>query len=254
MAKIQKSGVAPDMLSPMDWSLGSHLLALSYSVQPGGFPEFVKGMQNNSIDMSQNNVMSGWVQTLDLLKDNNINKHLPLDSTYEDGAKALGEGKVGLWFMGNWAWNGIKSNDTANEEYGFLPLPLNDNTDDPNNAKITVGVTKYIFIDSTTTTPQQQEEAKKFLNWLVYEKSGQELLVNKANVIPAFKNIDMVPSDPLSKSIKSYMSSGKMLPFMATLPPDHGGITGASIQSYISGKIDKAELLRQIRIYWKAQQ
>ncbi|NEU25244.1 ABC transporter substrate-binding protein [Paenibacillus ottowii] len=254
MAKIQKSGVAPVMLSPMDWSLGSHLLALAYSVQPGGVPEFVKGMQNNSIDLSQNNIMSGWVQTLDLLKDNNINKHAPLDSTYEDGSKALGEGKVGLWFMGNWAWNGIKSNDTANEEYGFLPLPLNDNTDDPINSKITVGVTKYIFIDSTTTTPQQQEEAKKFLNWLVYEKSGQELLVNKVNVIPAFKNIDLVPSDPLSKSIKSYMSSGKTLPFMATLPPDHGGITGASIQSYISGKIDKAELLRQIRIYWKAQQ
>ncbi|MXO80111.1 carbohydrate ABC transporter substrate-binding protein, partial [Paenibacillus sp. OT2-17] len=79
-------------------------------------------------------------------------------------------------------------------------------------------------------------------------------LVNKANVIPAFKNIDLEPTDPLSKSIKSYMSSGKTLPFMATLPPDHGAITGASIQSYISGKIDKAELLRQIRIYWKAQQ
>ncbi|MGG1941348.1 ABC transporter substrate-binding protein [Paenibacillus polymyxa] len=254
MAKIQQSGVAPVMLSPMDWSLGSHLLALSYSVQPEGFPEFVKGMQNNSIDMSQNSVMSGWVQTLDLLKDNSINKHSPLDSTYDDGAKALGEGKVGLWFMGNWAWNGIMSNDTANEEYGFLPLPLNDNTNDPNNSKITVGVTKYVFIDSTATTPQQQEEAKKFLNWLVYEKSGQELLVNKANVIPAFKSIDLVPTDPLSKSIKSYLSSGKTLPFMATLPPDHGAITGASIQSYIIGKIDKAELLRQIRIYWKAQQ
>lgn len=57
-------------------------------------------MQDNSIDMSQNNVMSGWVQTLDLLKDNSINKNSPLDSTYDDGAKALGEEK---WGFGLWA-------------------------------------------------------------------------------------------------------------------------------------------------------
>ncbi|MNK31783.1 Multiple sugar-binding protein precursor [compost metagenome] len=252
MTKIKKTGVEPVLLSTMDWSLGAHLLTVSYSVQPGGFSKFVKGMQNNSIDMSQNDVMSGWVQTLDLLKDNNINKKTPLDNN-TDGSKVLGEGKVGLWFMGNWAWAGIKSNDTGNGEYGFLPLPLNDNTDDPINSKITVGVTKYIFIDSKTTTPKQQEEAKKFLNWLVYEKSGQEFLVNKANTIPAFKNISLEPLDPLGKSIREYISDGKTLPFMTTLPPDHFAITGASIQSYISGKIDSAELLRQIRIYWKAQ-
>ncbi|WP_426452798.1 ABC transporter substrate-binding protein [Paenibacillus sp. S-38] len=252
MTKIKKTGVEPVLLSTMDWSLGSHLLTVSYSVQPGGFSNFVKDMQNKSIDMSQNDVMSGWVQTLDLLKDNNINKNSPLENI--DGTKALGEGKVGLWFMGNWAWAGIKSNDTGNGEYGFLPLPLNDNTDDPINSKITVGVTKYIFIDSKTTTAKQQEEAKKFLNWLVFEKSGQEFLVNKASIIPAFKNISLQPVDPLGKSIKAYISEGKTLPFMTTLPPDHWAITGASIQSYISGKIDSAELLRQIRIYWKAQQ
>ncbi|MEK5236284.1 ABC transporter substrate-binding protein [Paenibacillus sp. FSL L8-0470] len=252
MTKIKKTGVEPVMLSTMDWSLGSHLLTVSYSVQPGGFSKFVKGMQNNSIDMSKNDAMSGWVQTLDLLKDNNINKNSPMENTY-DGAKALGEGKVGLWFMGNWAWGEIKSNDTANGEYGFLPLPLNNNSDDPVNSKITVGVTKYIIIDSKTTTPKQQEEAKRFLNWLVFEKPGQEFLVNKANTIPAFKNISLEPVDPLGKSIKAYISEGKTLPFITTLPPDHWAITGASIQSYISGKIDSAELLRQIRIYWKAQ-
>lgn len=134
-----------------------------------------------------------------------------------------------------------------------MPLPLNNNSDDPVNSKITVGVTKYIIIDSKTTTPKQQEEAKRFLNWLVFEKPGQEFLVNKANTIPAFKNISLEPVDPLGKSIKAYISEGKTLPFITTLPPDHWAITGASIQSYISGKIDSAELLRQIRIYWKAQ-
>lgn len=108
MTKIKKTGVEPVMLSTMDWSLGSHLLTVSYSVQPGGFSKFVKGMQNNSIDMSKNDAMSGWVQTLDLLKDNNINKNSPMENTY-DGAKALGEGKVGLWFMGNWAWGKLRA-------------------------------------------------------------------------------------------------------------------------------------------------
>ncbi|AWB44822.1 ABC transporter substrate-binding protein [Paenibacillus sp. CAA11] len=253
MNQIKETGVEPVMLSPMDWSLGSHLLTVSYAVQPGGGSKFVKDMQNSSIEMSRNDVMNGWVQTLDLLKENNINKNSPMSSTLEDGAKALGEGKVGLWFMGNWAWDVIKSNDKANGEYGFLPLPLNDDTEDPINAKITVGVTKYILIDSTTTTPKQQEEAKKFLDWLVFDKSGQEFLVNQTNTIPAFKNIALEPADPLGKSIKAYISAGKTLPFMTTLPPDHWAITGASIQSYIRGKIDSAELLNQIRIYWKAQ-
>lgn len=253
MTKVKESGAEPVMLSPMDWSLGSHLLTVSYAAQPGGFSKLVKDMQSNSINLSHNAVMTGWVQTLDLLKTNNINKNSFMNSTMEDGAKALGEGKVGLWFMGNWAWDGIKNSDKANGEYGFLPLPLNNNENDPVNSKITVGVTKYIFIDSTATTPEQQEAAKTFLNWLVFEKSGQEFLVNKTNTIPAFKNNTLEPADPLGKSIKAYISAGKTLPFMTTLPPDHWAITGASIQSYIRGKIDPAELLRQIRIYWKAQ-
>ncbi|WP_235842041.1 ABC transporter substrate-binding protein [Neobacillus fumarioli] len=257
MKKIQKTGVASNLQSPMDWSLAGHFLPIGYSVQSNKSEEveaFLTNLKEGKEDLTKNEKLNGLLDTFDLLKENNINKKDPMSGTYEQGPELLGKGKVGIWFMGNWAWPQIKGFDTTNGNYGFLPVPISDNPDDYGNSQIPVGVTKYLIVDKEQNSPEQQALAKKFLEWLVYNEKGQDVLVNKANIIPAFKNITLEPQDPLAKSIKAYMNNNKTLQFMVTLPPDHWSQVGAFMQQYLDNKIDRKQLLKQIEGYWKSQQ
>jgi len=253
-SKVKAQGIAPAAVAPMDWSLAGHLLPVAYATQSKDSKEiskFLDDLKAGKVDLTQNKQFNGVLDTLDVLKKNNIDSKDPLAGTYENDQQYIGSGKVGFWFMGNWAWPQIKDFAGDNSNFGFIPVPVSNNSGDYGNAGIPVGVTKFIGVDKVNNNADQQAAAKKFLEWLVYNKTGQDILVNKANVIPAFKNITLEPNDPLGKSIKSYMSSGNTIQFMTILPPDHWKQVGASMQKYLAGKIDRAGLAKEIQDYWK---
>ncbi|MNV75416.1 hypothetical protein D3C71_1686990 [compost metagenome] len=85
----------------------------------------------------------------------------------------------------------------------------------------------------------------------MYEQNGQDFLVNKASIIPAFKNITLPAADPLGKSIQDYIARGKSEPSMSLMPADHWSVVGASMQKYLSGAGDRAALAKEIGDYWK---
>ncbi|MNC62016.1 hypothetical protein D3C75_1119960 [compost metagenome] len=106
-------------------------------------------------------------------------------------------------------------------------------------------------MDKQKSTPEQQAAAKKFFDWIVYQQKGQDFLVNKANIVPAFKNITLPAPDPLGKSIQDYLAKGKVQPSMSDLPADHWAKVGASMQKYLSKAGDRATLAKEIQDYWK---
>lgn len=251
---IENSGVAPLVISPMDWSLAGHFLPISYITQSSegdAFDKMVQDLKEGKSDLANNDQFNGLIETFDLMKKYNIDKEDPLSGTYDRGPELLGSGKVGIWFMGNWAWPQIAEFDTADGQYGFIPVPISDNADDYGNSQIPVSVTKPLVLDKEQNSEEQQEAAKKFLEWIVYEDNGQDALVNNAHIIPAFKNITLEPQDPLAKSIKKYMDEGKTLDAPTLLPPDHWSQVGASMQKYLDDQIDKAGLAKEIEDYWK---
>ena len=252
--KIEASGVKAIEISPMDWSLAAHFLPIAYADQskdPAKVAEFLSDLKAGKVNLMDNKVFNGLFDTFDLMKKYNIDKNDPMAPTYDRGPELIGKSEVGFWFMGNWAWPQIQTFDTANEKYGFVPIPISNDPSEYGNKGIPVGVTKFIGIDKTQNDTQQQDAAKKFLDWLVYNPTGQEMLVTKAQVIPAFKNITLEPQDPLAKSILSYIKSGNTLEFMTTLPPDHWSKLGAPMQKYLAGKIDRQQLFNDIENYWK---
>lgn len=252
--QIEASGKKALVISPMDWSLGAHYLPLAYAGQSKDMAEvdkFIASLKAGQADLANNPVFNGLMDTFDMMMKHNIDQASPLAGAYERGPELLGKGEVGLWFMGNWAWPQISSFDTANKEYGFLPVPISNNADDYGNQEISSAVSKRIVIDKEKATPEQQEAAKKFLNWIVYENKGQDFLVNKANIIPAFKNITLPAADPLGKSIQDYIARGKSEPSMSMLPADHWAKTGASMQKYLAKQSDRATLAKEIEDYWK---
>ncbi|WP_148931759.1 ABC transporter substrate-binding protein [Paenibacillus methanolicus] len=252
--QIEASGKKALVISPMDWSLGAHYLPLAYAGQNKDMAEvnkFMDSLKAGTADLANNKVFNGLMDTFDLMMKYNMDQKSPLSGVYERGPEVLGKGEVGIWFMGNWAWPQISSFDTANGQYGFLPVPISSNPDDYGNQEISSAVSKRIVLDKEKSTPEQQEAAKKFLNWIVYEQKGQDFLVNKASIIPAFKNITLPAADPLGQSIQAYIANGKSEQSMSTLPADHWSKVGASMQKYLAKAGDRATLAAEIEDYWK---
>lgn len=252
--QIEVSGKKALVISPMDWSLGAHYLPLAYAGQNKDMAEvnkYIDSLKGGTADLSSNKVYNGLIDTFDVMMKYNADQKSPLSGVYERGPELLGKGEVGIWFMGNWAWPQISGFDTANKEYGFLPVPISNNAVDYGNQEISSAVSKRIVLDKERSTPEQQDAAKKFLNWIVYEQKGQDFIVNKASIIPAFKNITLPAADPLGKSIQDYISRGKSEQSMSTLPADHWAKVGASMQKYLAKSGDRATLTKEIEEYWK---
>jgi ABC-type sugar transport system, periplasmic component len=252
--KLEASGIGACVIGPMDWSLGGHFLGIAYSLtakDQRGLDKLVAELKAGTVDLSKQKAFVGLLDTFDVMRAHNVRKADALAVTYDDCPALIGPGKVGFYFQGNWTWPQVAGFATDQNGYGFIPVPISNNASDVGNSGIPAGVTKYIGIDKTQNNPEQQAAAKKFLDWLVYSKTGQDAVVNKMNVIPAFKNNVLEPRDPLAKSIRQYIAAGKTL-FWVNIPaPDHWSKVGAYLQKYLVGMMSRPDLYKAIEDYWK---
>ena len=256
--KVVAIGKKALIITPMDWSLGAHMFSTMYLATGKGdqaaYDELFASLKAGTYDLAANPAFTGWLKTFDLLREYNSAKDDPMAITYEKGPELLGKGEVGFWYMGNWAWPQIAQFDTASQAYGFVPYPLSDSAEDFGNSQIVAFGSKYVALDATQNSAEQQAAGKAFLNWLVYEPNGQDTLVNKANLVPAFTNIKLEIADPLGRSIVSHIADGKTIPAIdnfTVMPADHWSVVGASLQKYLSGYSDAATLAQEVQDYWK---
>lgn len=234
----------PVGLQKEDWSLGAHYLAEVYEMQQD--PDaFIAGIKDGSIKLADDPVFNALMDTFDVLKDYNYAKAAPISAEREVTEMMLAEGDLCFKFGGNWDWsNMVDTNYTEN--IGMMPVPsdLSDYND-----KLVGGGSKYFYIDNAVSAEQQQA-AKDFLNWLVYDEAGQDFLVNKCALVPAFSNITLPVSDPLGASVKAFADAGKLVGNYNYLPDDHYAKVGASFQKYLAGQIDRAGFADEITAYW----
>lgn len=249
---IEASGVDPLIIGSMDWSLGNHYLAIAYATQSDrDVMKFLDGLKSGSESLTDNASFNGLFDTFDVMKKYNKGKNDPLAVVLEQTAAAVAKGEVGITFNGNWLITEMqKSNPDG--EFGFIPVPVSNQSSDQANSAIAIGATKQVFIDKTQSSEEQQAAAKKFLDWFVYDPTGQDFLVNQANIIPAFKNITLEPNNSLAKAIVAYNNAGKSIPFAGNyVPGDHWKVLGASMQKYLVDKADRSVLAAEIQDYWK---
>ena len=209
---------APTGVMKEDWSLAAHFLAEVYEQQED--PDaFIAGIKDGSIKLADDPKFNALMDTFDVLKAYNYAKEGAISAEREITEQKLAEGEIAFMFGGNWDWSVINEYDYS-ENMGMMPVP--NNSGDGTNEKLVGGGSKYFFIDSSeNTSPEQQQAAKDFLNWLVYDEEGQDFIVNKCALVPAYSNITLSVTDPLGASVKAYTDADALIPIYNYLPDDH---------------------------------
>ena len=230
-----------------DWSLAAHFLAEVYE-QHDDPDAFIAGIKDGSIKLADDAKFNALMDTFDILKENNYAKDSAISAEREVTEQKLAEGEIGFMFGGNWDWSVINAYEYS-ENMGIIPVV--NSVDDGSSEKLVGGGSKYFFIDSSdNTTDDQRQAAKDFLNWLVYDEEGQDFIVNKCALVPAYSNITLDVQDPLGASVKKFADAGALIPNYNYLPDDHYAKCGAIFQKYLADEIDRAAFAQEITDYW----
>jgi len=254
LKKIQDTGVAGCIIGGMDWSLGNHLSVIAWankSKNAADVKKFLDDIKAGVVDVAADKDFNNLVASFDILKAYNKAKEDPLSVDSNKAAEVIAKGEAGFLFQGNWTWPEMEKFNADPENFGMIPLPISNDASDIANTGIQAGPTKFAIVDKEQNDADQQAASKEFLNWLVYSESGNEAIVTKANCIMAFKNVQLLPNDPLGKSIAAAIKNDATLVFTGNLcPSDHWKSVGAEWQKYLAGKSDKAALAKGIMDYW----
>jgi raffinose/stachyose/melibiose transport system substrate-binding protein len=133
-----------------------------------------------------------------------------------------------------------------------MPVPVDNNADNPLNNKLVAGPTQ-VYLVNKEATPEQQEAAKTFLNWLVYNEKGQDFVVNQSQIISAFKNNANKVKNPLGVAIANAIGADKTMPFSTNYvsAAEYMNTIGPDVQKYIDKKETREDLAKAFAKYYE---
>ncbi|HEY8363163.1 MAG TPA: ABC transporter substrate-binding protein [Tissierellaceae bacterium] len=251
--QLEAKGIAPIAISREDWSLGAHYMMYMYAHQ---FPnseknqEFTEDLRQGKIDLINNKIFNGWLDTFDLMKKYNIHKNDPLAGNTDKDAALLTSGEVAFWFMGTFMWPVMERMGANPSDFGLMPIPVSDDPSYEANTRLLSVYTMYLGVDKEQNSLKQQAAAKKFIDWLLYSETGQDYVINKMQIVPAYTHITLEQVNPLNKSLVSYINANRFLDFNIIYPSDHWQVLGGSMQKYLADAIDREGLAKEIETYW----
>lgn len=253
--KVKASGVEfPVAYQTEAWSMGNHFssLFLNQSDDPSSIlPQIASG----EFDLTSNDTWNGYYDTLELLTSKKYNKfgERPIGQYYDAAHVAVGKGESAFLFNGNWAYDSLQA--VAGDTFGFMPVPVDNNADNPLNNKIAAGPTQ-VFVVNKKASDAEQAAAKKFLDWLVYDAAGQDFVVNKAQIISAFKNNPNTVTNPLGVAISNAIGKDQTMPFSTDFinAGDWSTMIGPDVQKYIAGEQSREDLAKVFVNYYKEHQ
>ena len=256
-SQIQEAGIAPVVLGAQDWSLSTHLTTDIYTGQSEtseGRAEFIESLKLGKANLADNQIFNQVMDTVDILKEYNYYKDNPLqyanDSDTTKQARILTEGKAAFWFQGNWGSTALEELD-ADGEYGMIPLPVG-NDDTYPNERIATLVPLYLSVYKGATEEEQQA-GKELIDYITQTERGWDFVVNDAKGIPAYDNATVEVENGIAKSILEYQNEGRTKVAYMANTADHYVDTGAALQRYLDGQIDRDEVAEAYEAYWRAK-
>jgi len=127
----------------------------------------------------------------------------------DDSMAEFALGQCAMVQNGNWAWgqiSGVDGNIVKAEDVAFLPIY----TGMPGEEKQSINVgTENFFSINSQASPEKQKLAADFIYWLFSSPTGKAFVTNDLKFIAPFDTFaeNEKPTDPLAKSLLSYMSN-----------------------------------------------
>ena len=180
-------------------------------------------------DMQRLTEYADWVELLFQYSD----KSVLLTGNYDAQVGQFATGKSVFIHQGNW----------------IDPWPVTNGVDFPMayapHASVSgefdglfIGAPSFYVLnkDSASTA-----EAKAFLNYMATNSKGHEYMVNEAKMVPAFTNVTLKPSTPLSANVSEWLAKGTAYTWLQNDMPDGFGMNtiGPLYESFAKGDIDK---------------
>jgi raffinose/stachyose/melibiose transport system substrate-binding protein len=248
--KVQKSGVKfPVAYQTEAWSVGNHYIS-QFLHQGKGEEATLSAVETGKLKLAKNATFNGLLDTMDLLANPKYNLYgsRVLGQYYDQAHVKVGSGEAAFLFNGNWAYDSLKAQKGA--DYGFIAVPQDNNANNKYNGKMTAGPTQLLIVNKKASAAQQAA-GKKFLDWIVFDKAGQDFLVNKSQVISAFKNNPYSVTNPLGANLASYIKAGLTVPFSTNYinAGDYFNIVGPAVQKYLAKKSSRTQLAKTIEDY-----
>jgi len=255
--QIDSSGVPPVLIHGADWSIGAHYLGLAYSLQSPDVEDnrkFIEDLQNGDVQLENNAQFNGLMDTFDVLKKYNIRKDDPVVADHDKDSSDFATGEVAFYFMGDWVWSTIGDFENRDEEFGVIPVPISNNPEDFGNTQIAFSEPKLFAIDNSGSTPEQQAAAKELIEWMVTSEEGQNALVADMGLSMPYKDVKAESSNVIANAVQEYSDRGDVINIgvINYLPADYWAKTGASMQKYLAGVIERNELAKEVEEYWQS--
>ncbi len=255
--KIQAGGVAPLMLTGVDWSLGSHFLSQVFTGVRGDADAqqtFINDVKAGNVDLKTDDSWNSVMDAFDLFAEYNYNSKDPLVGNTDIDGQAMADGSVAMWFMGDWGWSYISSIAKDGDEYGLMPCPLTDNESDAINSQLGVFPAKGFCIDSSQSTEAQQEAGKKLISFIM--KDDAQKFADLLETALPYSDVEVTYTNPMIASVQEYVAAGNTYStyaFSALLPSDFWSENGATMQQYLAGQMDRDAAADAVQAYWQAQ-
>jgi raffinose/stachyose/melibiose transport system substrate-binding protein len=221
--------------SSMSWVVTDHdMNALLSNGLPYGDKSVVNALLAGKVDASRMQQYANWVALMFKYADQTV----LTTGDYNAQVNAFATQKAVFLHQGNWVDPNMKQAGVT-FAMGFAPYgSLNESTDG-----IFVAAPSWYVINKDS---KNVAGAEKFLNDMVFTKAGQDFIVNKADMIPAFKNIDLQPSGQLSKSVGAWMKAGKIYSWnQYYFSSDfRQQVLGPIYNQFATGQIDEAKFIQ----------
>lgn len=167
-------------------------------------------------------------------------------------------GQAAMVQNGNWAWSqiaGVSGNVVKAEDIGFLPIYIG--LEGEEDQGLCVGTENYFCINSQVSEADQKASLD-FLNWLITSETGKDYMTNKLGNIAPFTTFtdEEKPSDPLAKSLLSYMDNGKKnIPWIFTTFPSQTfkDNFGSALLEYAQGTMSWDDVKTTVIEQWKTE-
>jgi raffinose/stachyose/melibiose transport system substrate-binding protein len=188
--------------------------------------------------------LSAYADWVELLFDN-ADATILTTGDYDAQVGKFAAGEAAFIHQGNWIDPNLTAYFDANPgssfEMGYAPHAAAAGTND----SIFVSAPSYYCVNSES---DNIATAKAFLQDLASTTAGHEYMVNEAKMIPAFKSVTLVPTNPLSAAVAEWMASGNIYAWWQNDMPSGFGMNtlGPIYSNYADGTIDKATFITMV--------